>query len=101
MDLNLVEYVEFYGDSFSALQIISYINKISIFINFLNIVLFIVFPYISKKRAVRDAWNARYVSYKSQTHLDHAFSKSHVLVGNVSGPVLVGTFSGSFLMETV
>ena len=36
IDLNEPEYVEFYGDQFSAVQMIFYIAKKSIFINFLK-----------------------------------------------------------------
>ena len=50
MDLNEPEYVENYGDQFSAVQMIFYIAKKSIFINFSNYIkrmYFLYFLYIS------------------------------------------------------
>ena len=49
IDLNEPEYVENYGDQFSAVQMIFYIAKKSIFINFIKIVIFIFFVYFLKK----------------------------------------------------
>ena len=51
--MNEPEYVENYGDSFSAVQIISYIAKKSMFINFIknrNFYIFHIFRIFLKKR---------------------------------------------------
>ena len=51
MDLNRPKYAEFYGDQFSAVQIIFYIAKKSIFINFIENIknrIFHIFLYIKK-----------------------------------------------------
>ena len=54
IDLNEPEYVENYGDQFSAVQMIFYIAKKSIFINFIknrNFYIFYIFCIFLKKRA--------------------------------------------------
>ena len=53
IDLNEPEYVENYGDQFSAVQMIFYIAKKSIFINFIknrNFYIFYIFRISPKKR---------------------------------------------------
>ena len=53
MDLNEPEYVENYGDQFSAVQMIFYIAKKSIFINFIknrSFYIFHIFRIFLKKR---------------------------------------------------
>ena len=56
IDLNEPEYVENYGDQFSAVQMIFYIAKKSIFINFIknrNFYIFYIFRIFLKKRGGR------------------------------------------------
>ena len=49
IDLNMSEYVEFYGDHVFLVQMIPNIAQISIFTNFIKNRIFLLFVYFSKK----------------------------------------------------